>query len=77
MQDSISLEANEPYFNTVQRILVDSVEQRNGETVYTGKTETNKPVHFTAKSAEVGEFINVKINKCGAFELYGSEDKEK
>ena len=76
LQDPISLEANAPYLNTRQRILVDSLEIRQGETVYTGKTATNKPVHFTAKSAKVGEFINVKINKCGAFELYGSEDKE-
>ena len=76
MQDPISLEANAPYLNTVQRVLTDNLEIRQGETVYTGKTATNKPVHFTSENAEIGKFINVKINKCGAFELYGSEYKE-
>lgn len=73
MQDEISLAANLPYENTVQKILTDTKEERDGVTVYTGKTPSNKPVHFTAENAEIGQFINVKIDRCGAFELYGSE----
>ncbi len=73
IQDGISLERNLPYKDTVQRILTDSFEKRDGKIVYTGRTPTNKPVHFTAENAAVGKFVNVKIEKCGAFELYGSE----
>ena len=77
MQDGISLRKNQPYFGRVERILVDSVETRDGKTVYTGRTYTNKPVHFTSDNARVGDFVSVRIEKCGAFELYGSEYSEK
>ena len=76
MQDPISLEANLPLKDKIVRVLSDSAEMRDGKTVYTGRTPTNKPIHFTAQNAKVGEFINVKIEKCGAFKLYGSEYKE-
>ena len=73
IQDGISLERSKHLLGTEQRILTDSEEIRDGERVFTGRTPTNKPVHFTAKNAEIGKFINIKIEKCGAFELYGSE----
>ena len=75
MQDEISFESNRPYLEKTVRVLTDSFEIREGRTVYTGRTDTNKLVHFTAENAEIGEFIKVKIEKTGGFDLIGAEVK--
>ena len=72
MQDEISLNKNLAYENSTRRVLVDSFEIRNGKTVYSGRTLSNKPVNFEAESARVGEFINVKIEKACPFHLIGT-----
>jgi tRNA A37 methylthiotransferase MiaB len=56
-------------------VLVDSFEIRNGKTVYSGRTLSNKPANFEAESARVGEFINVKIEKACPFHLIGTAVK--
>jgi tRNA-2-methylthio-N6-dimethylallyladenosine synthase len=71
MQDTISRRKNSEYVDTVQHVLTDSVEERGGETVYTGRTYGNRLVHFTARSSSVGEFINVRITKAAAYDLIG------
>ena len=72
MQDAISRESNEPYLDRTLRVLTDSSESRGGRTVYTGRTYTNKLVHFTAERVvRPGEFINVKITKAAAYDLVG------
>ncbi len=73
LQDEISYKKNLPYLNKTVRVLVDSYEIRDGKTVYTGRTDTNKLVHFTAESAKIGEFKNIKIEKTAAFDLIGAE----
>ena len=55
-------------------MLVDSREERGGSVIYTGRTDTNKLVHFTCDDASVGEFTNVKITKTGAFDLIGAKE---
>lgn len=75
LQDKISYEKNLPYLEGEYRVLVDSVNERDGVTIYTGRTASNKLVHFTAESASVGEFTKVKINKIGGFDLIGVEIK--
>ncbi len=73
LQDEISYSKNLPYLNKSVRVLVDSLEQRDGKNVYTGRTDSNKLVHFTAKNAEIGQFKDVKIEKIAAFDLIGCE----
>ena len=75
MQDKISLDKNLAYENTTERVLVDSYEERNGKIIYSGRTLSNKPVNFEAESANVGEFINVKIEKACPFHLIGTAVK--
>ncbi len=75
MQDEISYDSNRPYLEKTVRVLVDSFEMREGRTVYSGRTDTNKLVHFTAEKCEIGEFKNIKINKIGGFDLIGAEEK--
>lgn len=75
MQDEISYKRNERFLGRICRVLVDSCETRDGVLIYTGRNAENKLVHFTAKNAEIGEFINVKIEKTGAFDLIGCAEE--
>ena len=73
LQCDISLEKNLPYVDTVQRVLVDSADKRGVKNTYSARTMTNKLVHFESDKDRIGEFINVKINRAGAFDLFGDE----
>ena len=72
VQNEISLEKNMPYENTVQRVLVDSFEAREGSIVYNGRTLSNKLVNFKGENLTPGDFVNVKIEKSCPFHLLGS-----
>lgn len=74
MQDSISLEKNKPYENTIQRVLTDSFETKNGKRILSGRTLTNKLVYLES-DAPIGEFINVKITKACPYHLMGEAEK--
>ncbi|MBQ8321622.1 MAG: tRNA (N6-isopentenyl adenosine(37)-C2)-methylthiotransferase MiaB [Clostridia bacterium] len=75
IQDPISYEKNLPYLDSYVRVLVDSAEERDGERIYTGRTDTNKLVHFTGDAVSIGEFISVKIKKICGFDLIGDAVK--
>ena len=72
LQDGISLEKNMPYEGTVRRVLVDSAEPREGGTVYTGRTLSNKLVHFTG-DCRIGDSVAVLIEKACPFDLLGRQ----
>ena len=73
LQDEISYQKNERFVGEVCRVLVDSLDTRDGRTVYTGRNPENKLVHFTSeRDANVGDFTQVKIKKHGAFDLIGT-----
>jgi len=74
MQDSISLKKNKSYENTVQRVLTDSFETKNGKRILSGRTLTNKLVYLES-DAPIGEFINVKITKACPYHLMGEAEK--
>lgn len=71
LQCEISHSINDTYVDTVQRVLVDSFTEKDGICTYNARTSTNKLVHFNAERANIGEFINVKITRAGAFDLFG------
>ena len=73
LQDEISYKKNLPYLDKEVRVLVDSVSERNGATVYNGRTDTNKLVHFYGDDVSVGDFVLVKIEKIGAYDLIGTK----
>ncbi len=74
IQDEISYNRNLPYRGKCVRVLVDSSDDRGGVRIYNGRTDTNKLVHFTAESVNIGEFTNVKIEKTAAFDLIGAKE---
>ena len=71
LQDKVSLEKNLPYEGKCVRVLTDSSEIRCGETVYTGRTDTNKLVHFKGADTKIGEWTFVKIEKACPYDLIG------
>ena len=75
MQDEISLERNKEYVGRIERVLVDSLSKRGELGTYSGRTMSNKLVHFVSDDTSVGEFINIEIEEARAFELIGKIKK--
>ena len=73
MQDEISHEKNLPYIGRCERVLVDSKSKRGEDNIYTGRTFSNKLVHFKSDTNSIGKFVNIKITSAGAFDLFGEE----
>ena len=73
LQNEISAAANEALVGSVQRVLSEGV-SKNDASMYTGRTAQNKIVFFKTP-AEVGAWVNVKINRAAAFALYGEVEK--
>lgn len=76
MQDAISLESNERYVGTVQRVLVDSPSRRSEFKTFSARTMTNKLVHFEGDEDMIGKFALVKIERAGAYDLYAKKIEE-
>lgn len=76
LQGEISQELNATYLGTTQRVLVDSVENKDGELIASGRTGSNKRVRFPVDNNSIGHFINVKIDRTGAFDLFGKIEGE-
>ncbi len=73
VQTEISHSMNDKYIGTVQKVLVDSIEEKDEITLCKARTLTNKLVHFPGDVSEIGKFKYVKINRAGAFDLFGEE----
>ena len=70
MQCNISREINELYVGRTERVLVDGFDVRDGKRIFNARTATNKLVHFETNECPIGEFVNVKIERAGAFDLF-------
>ena len=73
LADIMAKERNDSYLGRVERVLVDSISKKAELGTYSGRTATNKLVHFTSRADNVGKYINVRIDKVGAYELIGEE----
>ena len=72
-QDAASLASATPYVGKIVRVLVDGP-SKNGA-LYSGRTPTNKLVHFEGSAEMVGTFIQVKIDRAEPYALYGTVTK--
>lgn len=70
VQTAISKEINDTYLGRIERVIVDSVDMVDGRMIYSARTLTNKLVHLESEENMIGKFINVKITKTGAFDLF-------
>lgn len=70
LQNRKSKEASDSYKGKIERVLVEGPSRKKDE-VLTGRTSTNKVVLFAGDKALEGTFVNVKINECKTWSLYG------
>lgn len=70
LQNKKSKEASDTYKGKIERVLVEGPSRKNDE-VLTGRTSTNKIVLFAGSKDLEGTFVNVKINECKTWSLYG------
>ncbi len=75
LQCDISKEKNEAHVGRTERVIVDSFEEKDGKRLYNARNAENKLVHFEAEEDLVGKFINVKINRAGAFDLFAEIER--
>ena len=71
LQNRIALESNKPFENTVVRVLCDGP-SKNNETVYSGRTDGEKIVFFDGDESDIGNFVDIKIDRADTFALYGT-----
>ncbi|MGY0394876.1 tRNA (N6-isopentenyl adenosine(37)-C2)-methylthiotransferase MiaB [Fusobacterium sp.] len=70
VQNACSLAESKTYLGKVERVLVEGESKKNKE-VLSGRTSSNKIVLFKGDKALEGTFVNVKINDCKTWTLYG------
>ncbi len=66
----ISYENNLEFVNTTQEVLVEDT-SKTDETVLSGRTRTNKLVHFKGDKGLIGKLVNVRIELCKTWTLEG------
>ena len=71
LQNAISLESNKPLEDTVQRVLCDGP-SKNDKSVFSGRTDGGKIVFFDGEEKDIGQFLNIKIERADTFALYGT-----
>ena len=71
VQNKISREINETYYEKVEEIMVEGL-SKNNDQMMTGRTSSGKIVNFPKDdSLKNGDFINVKITKVSTWSLSG------
>lgn len=70
VQNECSLNESKTYKGKIVRVLVEGPSKKNKE-VLSGRTSSNKVVLFKGDANLKGQFVNVKINECKTWTLYG------
>ncbi|WP_156299698.1 tRNA (N6-isopentenyl adenosine(37)-C2)-methylthiotransferase MiaB [Streptobacillus canis] len=71
LQDRCAYKESIKYLDKVVRVLVEGPSKKNKD-MLTGRTSTNKVVLFKGEDKlYTGRFVNVKINECKTWTLYG------
>ena len=70
-QADISREKNLPFVGKNVRVLSDGP-SKTDSSVFSGRTDGGKLVHFKADESTVGKFITVHIDRAESFALYGT-----
>jgi tRNA-2-methylthio-N6-dimethylallyladenosine synthase len=72
LQNTISEEINRKFQDSVVRVLCDGPSKTN-KSLYSGRTSENKIVFFHGEPDDIGNFVNVKVERTEAFALYGEK----
>jgi tRNA-2-methylthio-N6-dimethylallyladenosine synthase len=66
----IGLESNQKLINKVQKVLVEE-NSKSDENILSGRTESNKLVHFKGSNDIIGQIVEVEITNAKTFTLEG------
>jgi tRNA-2-methylthio-N6-dimethylallyladenosine synthase len=69
VQEEISLEKNKPYENKILRVLTDG--RSRNPLVLSGRTDSNKLVHYEGDESLIGEYVDVYVERADAYAMYG------
>ena len=67
----VCLKSNEKFVGKTLNVLVESKTEKEGKITLNGRADNNKIVHFESSKDEIGDFVDVKINKAQTWCLYG------
>jgi tRNA-2-methylthio-N6-dimethylallyladenosine synthase len=70
LEKSLARKKNQALIDTVQEVLVESRSKRD-RAKFTGRTRSNKLVHFGGTDDEIGRLLNVRIASAGSTSLEG------
>ncbi len=65
------LKSNQKYIGREMEVLVEKLENHDGQSIITGRTRNNKIVHIPYDKDITGEFVNVKITSARTWYLRG------
>ena len=72
LQKEIGQERNDALIGKTLRVLCDGVSKGN-DALYSGRTEGNKIAFFEGDENDVGNFVNVTVERADAFALWGKK----
>lgn len=72
VQNEISLEINQSLQDQIMEVMVDGPSKQD-ETVWTGRTRTNKIVLFPHAEEQPGDFISIQITHPQTWVLKGRQ----
>ncbi len=70
LQNSLSAKSKEKDLNKSFEVLVEGVSKKSDQ-YYFGRTSQNKVVVFPKANHQIGDFVQVKIQKCTSATLIG------
>ena len=72
LQNSISNGKNQPYADTVQKVLVEG-RSKSDKNKLTGRNDKGRLIHFEGDDSLIGRFVDVKITSVQTFALFGEK----
>lgn len=73
LQNNLSLKSNTADIGKTFEVLIDSYSKRSND-MFSGRNSQNKVVVFPKKDFCIGQYVNVKVNKCTSATLIGEID---
>jgi tRNA-2-methylthio-N6-dimethylallyladenosine synthase len=73
LQNNLSLKSNTADIGKTFEVLIDSYSKRSND-MFSGRNSQNKVVVFPKKDYSIGQYVNVKVNKCTSATLIGEID---
>ena len=68
-----SIASNKKFVGETLEVLVEGVKEKDGKRQITSRAGNNKIVHFESNTAQIGDFVNVKIDAASLWCIKGQE----